>query len=73
LDPILLRDIAIALSKLVPVDSEVLAGLEMGDIHIVTQLSQVTRSRRALVKKKAKYHGVNSIFKVRICMIKEFF
>ena len=56
-DPVLLRDITIAMSKIMPTDIEVLAGLEMGGIPIVTQLSQITGLHCAFVRKEAKSHG----------------
>lgn len=41
-DPKLLKAIAIELKPLIPIDTEVLAGLELGGIPIVTMLSQET-------------------------------
>ena len=56
-DPRLLRDIAAALAKLVPPDTEVLAGVELGGIPIVTVLSQVTNLPTAYLRKEAKRYG----------------
>ncbi len=56
-DPILLRDIATALAELVPAGTQVLAGLEMGGIPIVTMLSQVTGVPAAFVRKQPKEYG----------------
>ena len=56
-DPQLLRDIAIALSHLLPEGTEVLAGLEMGGIPIVTTLSQVTGIPAAFIRKEPKKYG----------------
>ncbi len=56
-DPKLLKDIAQDLSGLVPADTEVLAGLEMGGIPIVTMLSQVTGLPAAFIRKKPKAYG----------------
>jgi orotate phosphoribosyltransferase len=56
-DPILLRDIAEAMAPLVPPDTEVLAGLELGGIPIVTVLSQVTGIPAVFVRKAAKDYG----------------
>lgn len=39
-DPVLLDSIARAMATLVPTDTEVLAGLEMGGIPVVTALSR---------------------------------
>ncbi len=55
--PQLLREIANALTPLVPADTEVLAGLEMGGIPVVTMLSQVTGLPAAFVRKEAKAYG----------------
>jgi len=55
--PALLREIAQALAPLVPVGTEVLAGLEMGGIPVVTVLSQVTGLPAAFVRKEAKEYG----------------
>jgi orotate phosphoribosyltransferase len=41
-DPALLIDIAKSMAAIVPAGTEVLAGLEMGGIPIVTMLGQVT-------------------------------
>jgi orotate phosphoribosyltransferase len=56
-DPVLLRDIAEAMAPLVPAGTEVLAGLELGGIPIVTMLSQVTGLPALFVRKKAKDYG----------------
>jgi len=52
--PTLLREIAQALAPLVPVGTEVLAGLEMGGIPVVTMLSPVTGLPAAFVRKATK-------------------
>ncbi len=56
-DPVLLRDIAEKMANLVPTGTEVLAGLEMGGIPVVTMLSQVTGLPAAFVRKEAKSYG----------------
>ena len=56
-DPALLRAIAEALVPLVPEGTEVLAGLEMGGIPIVTLLSQVTGLPAAFIRKEPKAYG----------------
>jgi orotate phosphoribosyltransferase len=53
-DPELLRDIALAMCRLVPEGTEALAGLEMGGIPIVTILSQVTGLPAAFIRKEPK-------------------
>ena len=56
-DPQLLRDIATAMASLVPPGTEVLAGLEMGGIPVVTMLSQVTGLPAAFIRKQPKGYG----------------
>lgn len=56
-DPELLLAIVQALAPLVPPGTEVLAGLEMGGIPIVTLLSQVTGLPCAFIRKKPKAYG----------------
>ncbi len=56
-DPKLLREIAGKMEMLIPSDTGVLAGLEMGGIPIVTILSQITGIPAAFVRKKAKNYG----------------
>lgn len=56
-DPGLLLAIAEGMASLVPDGTEVLAGLEMGGIPIVTMLSQVTGIPAAFIRKEAKEYG----------------
>ena len=56
-DPPLLRSIAESMAALVPPDSEVLCGLEMGGIPVVSVLSQVTGRPAAFIRKEAKSYG----------------
>ena len=56
-EPTLLRAIAEAMAPMVPAGVEVLAGLELGGIPIVTMLSQVTGLPALFVRKKAKDYG----------------
>lgn len=56
-DPELLRDIAEAMSKLLPPETELVAGLELGGIPLATMLSQVTGLPALFVRKKAKEYG----------------
>ena len=56
-DPVLLRDICGAMAELLPEDTEVLAGLEMGGIPVVTVLSQITGLPCAFLRKEAKAYG----------------
>ncbi len=56
-DPALLRDIARAMMPLVPARTEVLAGLELGGIPLVTALSAATGIPAAFLRKQAKTYG----------------
>ena len=56
-DPVLLADIAAALAPLLPSDTEVLAGLELGGVPIATALSLHTGLPAAFVRKEAKTYG----------------
>lgn len=55
--PVLLAKIADALAPLVPPDTEVLAGLELGGVPITTALSLRTGLPAAFVRKQAKAYG----------------
>lgn len=56
-NPILLSGIAEHLSKLIPSDTEILAGLEMGGIPVATALSLKTGIPVVFVRKKSKKYG----------------
>ena len=56
-DPELLHAIGEALSPLIPTDTTVLAGLEMGGIPLVTMLGQLTGLPTAFLRKQAKTYG----------------
>ncbi len=56
-DPVLLKSICEEMSTLIPSETEVLAGLEMGGIPIVTMLSQITGMPSAFIRKTAKSYG----------------
>lgn len=56
-DPLLLRRIAALMVPLLPTRTEVLAGLELGGIPLVTVLSQETGLPAAFLRKQAKTHG----------------
>ncbi|MBV1856186.1 orotate phosphoribosyltransferase [Catellatospora tritici] len=56
-DPVLLDALAGQLAALVPADTEVLAGLEMGGIAVVTALGRHTGLPCAFVRKTAKAYG----------------
>jgi orotate phosphoribosyltransferase len=56
-DPRLLAQITAALSQLVPPETAVLAGLELGGIPLATMLSQATGLPAVFVRKAAKEYG----------------
>lgn len=56
-DPALLRRVAEAMVPLVPAETEVLGGLELGGIPIVTVLSAHTGLPALFVRKEAKTYG----------------
>lgn len=56
-DPVLLDAVGAALVPLVPAGTEVLAGLEMGGIPVVTALGRHTGLPCAFVRKRAKEYG----------------
>jgi orotate phosphoribosyltransferase len=56
-DPVLLDAIAEKMAALVPSDTEVLAGLEMDGIPVVTALGRHTGLPCAFVRKQAKPYG----------------
>lgn len=56
-DPVLLDEIARRMAPLVPSGTEVLAGLEMGGIPVVTALGRHTGLPCAFVRKRAKPYG----------------
>lgn len=56
-DPRLLRAIAEHMAALVPPGTDLLCGLELGGIPVVTMLSQVTGLPCAFLRKRAKEYG----------------
>lgn len=56
-DPELLKEIAKAMSWLMPENVEAVAGLQMGGIPIATMLSQETGLQQVFVRKEAKEYG----------------
>ena len=60
-DPVLLDAVAEAMVPLVPSDTEVLAGLEMGGIPVVTALGRHTGLPCAFVRKQAKPYGTRRL------------
>ena len=76
-DPKLLREIAAHMSALIPKDTEVIAGLEMGGIPVATALSLESGIDAAFVRKQAKTHGTNKLAEGRdvsgkkVCIIED--
>ena len=60
-EPLLLREIAEAMSIFIPEDTSALAGLELGGIPLATVLSQVTGLPTLFVRKKAKEYGTRRL------------
>lgn len=60
-DPVLLDEIAQRMAPLVPDGAEVLAGLEMGGIPVVTALGRITGLPCAFVRKEAKPYGTRRL------------
>src|SRR3954468_23047393 len=56
-DPVLLDSLAEQLAILIPDGTEVLAGLEMGGIAVVTALARHAKLPTAFVRKQAKAYG----------------
>ncbi|RJE90289.1 orotate phosphoribosyltransferase [Paenibacillus sp. 1011MAR3C5] len=76
-NPGVLHDIAVQLVSLIPDGTEVLAGLEMGGIPVVTALSLQSGVPVAFVRKKAKEYGTcklaegASISGRRVCVVED--
>jgi orotate phosphoribosyltransferase len=60
-NPALLGELAAAMAPLIPEGTEVLAGLEMGGIAVVTALGLHTGLPCAFVRKKAKPYGTKRL------------
>lgn len=60
-DPILLNAVVRQMITLIPSDIEVLAGLELGGISIVTLLSHYSGLPTAFVRKEAKKYGTSRL------------
>lgn len=56
-DPVLLKAVAIHAAALIPVHTEVLAGLELGGVPVATALSLETGLPVVFVRKEAKTYG----------------
>jgi len=60
-DPALLRRVTEAMAELVPADTELLGGLELGGVPLVTMLSQLTGIPALFVRKQAKSYGTQRL------------
>ena len=60
-DPALLRRVAERMVGLIPDDTQVLAGLELGGVPIVTVLGQLTGLPTAFVRKEPKAYGTRKL------------
>ena len=56
-DPKILKAICVEMDKLIPADADILAGLEMGGIPLVTVLSQKSGLLALFIRKKQKKYG----------------
>ncbi|GAB4009472.1 orotate phosphoribosyltransferase [Nocardioides ultimimeridianus] len=56
-DPLLLARVAREMAQLLPADTELLGGLEMGGIPIATTISQLLGMPALFIRKKAKEYG----------------
>lgn len=76
-NPGLLREIAKEMSSLIPSGTDIIAGLEMGGIPVVTALSIETGLPAAFVRKKAKEYGTcklaegSDINGKKVCIIED--
>jgi orotate phosphoribosyltransferase len=76
-DPSLLAEIASHMEALIPIGTQVLAGLEMGGIPVATALSLNTGIKASFIRKKAKEYGTckaaegESVAGKRVCIIED--
>ncbi|MDR1692314.1 MAG: orotate phosphoribosyltransferase [Oscillospiraceae bacterium] len=76
-DPVLLGDITKVMKPLIPEGTQVLAGLEMGGIPIVTALSAASSLPAAFVRKQAKEYGTCKLAEgadtagLRVCVVED--
>lgn len=60
-DPHLLRRVAEAMQPLVPPDTDLLGGLELGGVPLATMISSLTGIPAVFVRKKAKEYGTRRL------------
>ena len=76
-DPVLLREVAEGLAALVPPDTQLLAGLELGGVPLAAVVSQLTGHPLRLVRKKAKTYGTCQLVEggdldgFRVCLVED--
>ena len=75
--PELLLEIATIMEPLIPAETEIIAGLEMGGIPVVTALSLKSGIESAFVRKKAKEYGTcklaegTDVNNKKVCIIED--
>ncbi|OGO91762.1 MAG: orotate phosphoribosyltransferase [Clostridiales bacterium GWF2_38_85] len=75
--PLLLSEIASVMKNNIPVNTEILAGLEMGGIPVATALSLQTGIIAAFVRKQAKEYGTcklaegAEVSEKRVCIVED--
>ena len=75
--PEIMREIALKMSELIPKNTELLAGLEMGGVPLATAISLISNQDVLFVRKKAKEYGTCKIAEgkefsgKRICIIED--
>jgi orotate phosphoribosyltransferase len=76
-EPEILAEIASHMSRLIPVDTQIIGGLEMGGIPIATALSLLTGLPVVFVRKKAKEYGTRKFAEgtdvagKRVCIVED--
>ncbi|HDS74557.1 MAG TPA: orotate phosphoribosyltransferase [Firmicutes bacterium] len=65
-DPTLLKEIAKAFAAILPADYDVLAGLELGAVPLVTAVALEVGKPYVLVRKAAKEYGTSKLFEGRL-------
>jgi orotate phosphoribosyltransferase len=60
-DPAMLRRVAVRMAELIPADVDLLGGLELGGIPLVTMLSSLTGVPALFVRKQAKTYGTRRL------------
>lgn len=60
-DPVLLQRVADRMVALLPEKTDVLGGLELGGVPLVTVLSQITGLPALFIRKQAKAHGTRRV------------